>query len=189
MFGHSGTNDAPADVADLVNHLDAAYSLARCLLRNPSDAEDAVQEACLRAVHYYHGLRGSNSRHWMLAIVRNACYDWMSRGRASGHHAPSDDHLEGLKADAPSPEAVLLEKEDAAAVRQALEALPAHLREVIVLREFEDLHYKEIAALAGIPIGTVMSRLSRARKHLESLLSERRSAAIRTQLTYVAVEP
>src|SRR4051812_24817359 len=110
MFGHSGTNGAPPEIGDLVNHLDAAYNLARWLLRNPSDAEDAVQEACVRAVHSYHTFRGSNSRHWMMAIVRNACYDWMRRGRASGHHSLSEDQLEGLRSAAPSPEAALLEK-------------------------------------------------------------------------------
>ena len=181
MPDFSGTNDAPVDIAHLVDHLDAAYNLARWLLRNHSDAEDVVQESYVRAVHSYHSFRGIDTRPWMLAIVRNACYDWMRRGHPGRIHPASDDQLERLEARAPSPEATLLEKEDAAAVRHALEGLPVHLREVVVLREFEDLRYKEIAALAGIPIGTVMSRLSRARKHLECSLSERRRAAIPTQ--------
>lgn len=181
MSGLSGTNDAPVDITHLANHLDAAYNLARWLLRSPSDVEDVVQEAYVRAAHSYHSFRGRDSRPWMLTIVRNACYDWMRRDRPRRSHPASDNQLERLETHAPSPEAKLLEKEDAAAVRRALEGLPAHLREVVVLREFEDLRYKEIAALAGIPIGTVMSRLSRARKHLECSLSERRQAAIQTQ--------
>jgi RNA polymerase sigma-70 factor, ECF subfamily len=179
MFGLLGTNDARPDVTNLVNHLDAAHNLARWLLRNTSETEDVVQEAYVRAVHAYHTFRGNNTRPWLLAIVRNACYDWMRRGRPSRHDRALDE-MATLKTDAPSAEARLLEQEDAATLHKALDRLPAHLREVLVLREFEDLRYREIAQLAGIPVGTVMSRLSRARKHLEGLLSESRFVAVET---------
>jgi RNA polymerase sigma-70 factor (ECF subfamily) len=175
MFGLPKTSEAPTGAAHLIQHLDAAYNLARWLVRNESDAEDLVQEAYLRAVHSYHSLRGAESRPWMLAIVRNACYDWLRRGRLSPFLAASQDQIDRLEASSPSPEAILLEKEDAVAVRHALDGLPPHLREVLILREFEHLKYKEIAAIAGIPTGTVMSRLSRARKHLECSLGRRQS--------------
>jgi RNA polymerase sigma factor (sigma-70 family) len=171
----SGPEEAPADITHLVRHLDAAYNLARWLVRNESDAEDLVQEAYLRAARSIGSLRGSESRPWMLAIVRNACYDWLRHGRVSSLREASPEEIDSFDAGAPSPEAILLQKEDAAAVRHAIDRLPLHLREVLILRELEQLSYQEIAAIAGVPKGTVMSRLFRARKHLECSLGRLQS--------------
>lgn len=161
------------DLTSLVEHLDAAYNLARWLVRSQEDAEELVQESYLRAVRSFHTLRGGESRPWLLAIVRNACYDWLRRGRLTPLWEACAADIDTFAADAPSPEAVLLKKRAAAAVRHALDRLPPHLREVIILREFEQLRYREIAAIAGVPKGTVMSRLSRARKQLEWALGPR----------------
>jgi RNA polymerase sigma-70 factor (ECF subfamily) len=154
------------DPSQLIQHLDAAYNMARWLVRNEADAEDVVQEAYLRAVRCFHTLRGSESRPWLLTIVRHICYDWLRRARLSPLQEASAEQMDSCQAAAPSPEAILLQKSNAAAVRAALEGLAAHFREVILLREFEQLPYKEIAAITGVPIGTVMSRLSRARERL-----------------------
>lgn len=162
--------------AELVRHLDAAYNLARWLLRNEADAEDVVQEAYLRAIRSLHTLRGTESRPWLLGIVRNACYDWQRRTYRLPHQEVSPEQLDAIHSSGPSPEAILLRKGESEAVREALDSLPPHLREVIILREFEEMSYREIAAVAGIREGTVMSRLSRARRQLERSRTPRRRA-------------
>lgn len=172
--------EAQGDITHLVRHLDAAYNLARWLVRNQADAEDLVQEAYLRAARSFHTLRGTESRPWLLAIVRNVCYDWLRRGHLSPLREASAQEIDASRADAPSPEAILLQKGDAAAVRDALERMPEHFREVIILREFEQMPYKDIAAISGVPPGTVMSRLSRARKQLVRSLGPHRRATTRT---------
>jgi RNA polymerase sigma-70 factor (ECF subfamily) len=172
--------ETPGDITHLVRHLDAAYNLARWLVRNQADAEDLVQEAYLRAAGSFHTFRGCESRPWLLAIVRNACYDWLRRGHRSPLREASPEEIAASKADAPSPEAILLQKGDAVAVKDALERLPAHFREVIILREFEQMPYKDIAAISGVSTGTVMSRLSRARKLLVRSLGPHGRAATRT---------
>lgn len=177
------TEGPPGDMEHLVQHLDAAYNLARWLVRNETDAEDLVQEAYLRAVRSFHTLRGSESRAWMLAIVRNTCYSWLGRGRLNPVRDASAEEIDRFEADTPSPEEILLRKVDAQAVRDALERLPPHLREVIVLREFEQLPYKDIAVIAGVPTGTVMSRLFRARKQLEWSLGVSQRAATEASQT------
>ena len=143
-------------------HLDAAYNLARWLTRNPADAEDIVQEAYLRALKYSHGLQTGDGRAWLLKIVRNAAYTWMKKNRRPEVHIELVDVIveDGSK----GPELRLLENAERERLRQALRGLPASLREVMVLRHLEDLSYKEISALIDCPIGTVMSRLSRARQ-------------------------
>lgn len=146
-------------------HLNAAYNLARWLLRNDHDAEDAVQEACLRALKYIDNYRGDNPRAWLLAIVRNACFDRMRSG--TGAAVLDDDALEVADA-APDPEARLIQARDAALLNQLIEGLPPDFRAVLVLREMEELSYQEIAQVMSIPIGTVMSRLSRARGLLQT---------------------
>ena len=166
----------PRGVADLVRHLDAAYNLARWLLRNEADAEDVVQEAYLRAVRSFHTLRGTESRPWLLGIVRNACYDWQRRAYRLPHLEVSAEQLDAIRSAGPSPEAILLQEGESEAVREALDSLPPHLREVIILREVEEMSYKEIAAVSGVREGTVMSRLSRARRQLERLRTPRRRA-------------
>lgn len=166
-------------------HLDAAYNLARWLTRNDHDAHDVVQEAYLRAFRFFDGFHGDNARSWLLAIVRNTCYTWLQQNRGLHVNASLDDLPDSAAADAPlvsgepcedGPEKLMLRADDRTLVNRALEQLPEEFREVLVLKELEDLSYREIAAIAGIPLGTVMSRLSRARKllhkHLQTLARE-----------------
>jgi len=148
-------------------HLDAAYNLARWLLNDPNDAEDAVQEASLRAFRAIRELRGDNAKPWFLAIVRNTCMNTIRSKAARGKWELEEDIDMGVAPDpTPSAEQRLLRDFDAHRIREAIAALPPNLREVIVLREFEEMSYLEIADVAGIARGTVMSRLSRARDRL-----------------------
>jgi RNA polymerase sigma-70 factor (ECF subfamily) len=155
-------------------HLDAAYNLARWLTRNDHDAEDVVQEAVLRAYQFFGGFHGTDGRAWLLAVVRNTCYTWLERHRPRQPTARFDEAVHG-QAPAGDPEAALVRREDRQLLRHALEELPAEFREVLVLRELEGLSYKEIAGVAGIPLGTVMSRLARARERLHQCLAPRLS--------------
>ena len=164
----------------LLPHLDAAYNLARWITRNDQDAEDVVQEAFMRAMRYFEALKGSEARGWMLAIVRNTAYTWLEKNRPAEVVAFDDDELMELAAASTetggadsNPEVVLLRSANRKLMDQAIEALPVAYREVLVLREIEDLSYKEIAQVAGIPVGTVMSRLSRAREILRSAIEAR----------------
>ena len=154
----------------ILPHLDAAYSLARWLTATEQDAEDVLQEACLRAVRFFPGYQGGSARAWLLTIVRNACYTWLEQKRARGPATAFDEEIHGVEPDAMDPEKHLVRDEDRQAVRRAVEELPLELREVVVLRELEGLSYKEIAAIAEIPLGTVMSRLARARERLHQQL-------------------
>lgn len=154
-------------------HLDAGYNLARWLLRSDSQAEDAVQEAMLRAMRYFGSLRDGDARPWFLGIVRNACYSALERQRQLPETLEFDDEAfaRDLAAAEPGPEGALQAQQVRARVDAALRALTPPLREVVVLREFEDLDYAAIARVAGVPVGTVMSRLSRARDKLRQALS------------------
>jgi RNA polymerase sigma-70 factor (ECF subfamily) len=164
-----------------VAHLDSAYDLARWLTRDERNAEDVVQEACLRAFKFLDGFHGENARVWLLAIVRNTYYTWLRKNQFQALNVPLDE--EGgdgtpLEIDGGNPVDELLQQKDARRlINSALEQLPAEFREVIVLRELEDLSYKEIAAVADIPLGTVMSRLARARKLLLQHLQQVRQEA------------
>jgi RNA polymerase sigma factor (sigma-70 family) len=151
-------------------HLRAAYNLARWLTRNETDAEDVVQEAYLRAYKHFGSFHGGDGRPWLLAIVRNTCFTWMQHNRSRELTIPLDDDLHEIESKDLNPEALLLQSADTQMVRQALEGLPAEFREAIVLRELERLSYKQIAAVAEISVGTVMSRLARARKRLQQIL-------------------
>jgi RNA polymerase sigma-70 factor (ECF subfamily) len=152
-------------------HLDAAWDLARWLTRNDQDAEDVLQTASLRALQFFDGFHGGNSRAWLLAIVRNAFYSWLEQRRRGQESAdPFDEEVHAAESGLADPEVELLRRADGRLLRQGLEALPLPLREVMVLRELEGLSYKEIAAVAAVPIGTVMSRLSRARRQLQDFL-------------------
>jgi RNA polymerase sigma factor (sigma-70 family) len=152
-------------------HLDAAYNLARWLTRNDADAEDVVQEAYMRAFKFFGGFHGEDGRAWLLGIVRNTTYTWMQRNRSPELNMPLDDELHEVKSNDLGPEALLLQKADAQMLRQAVEELPLEFREVLVLRELDEMSYKQIAAVADLPIGTVMSRLARARKRLQQILA------------------
>src|SRR6266852_6364148 len=151
-------------------HLDAAYNLARWLTRNDQDAEDVVQEASLRAFKYWKGFSGRNCRSWLLAIVRNTYYTWL-RQRSIQPELTEDGEVDDVDNGIPNPESILLQNADRETLRTALEDLPLEFREAIVLREMEGLSYKEIAAIACVPLGTVMSRLARARDRLQSRLA------------------
>lgn len=159
-------------------HLDAAYNLARWLTRNDQDAEDVVQEASLRAFKYWKGFSGRDCRPWLLAIVRNTFYSWL-RERSVQPELTEDGQVDDVDDDIPNPETVLIQNADRELLMAALEDLPVEFREAIVLREMEGLPYKEIADIAGVPIGTVMSRLARARKRLQTFLT---NAAPRNRL-------
>jgi RNA polymerase sigma-70 factor (ECF subfamily) len=148
-------------------HLDAAYNLARWLTRNDHDADDVLQEAMLRAYRHFGGLRGE-ARPWLLAVVRNACWSWLQANRPADVEPLDDDIADDSL---PGPEAALARTLDRRRLNEAIAALPAQFREVLVLRELEDLSYRDIARVAGIPIGTVMSRLARARRLLAESLS------------------
>ena len=161
-------------------HLDAAYNLAYWLTRSRTDAQDVVQDACLRAFKYFDTFAGENPSAWLLSIVRRSCYTWLKRNHRSEELLGVDDDaaageitdptlLMGGHGLARDPEALLIEARQGKKLHQLVAALPVEYREVIVLREIEELSYRDIAEVAGIPIGTVMSRLARAR----SLLAER----------------
>jgi RNA polymerase sigma-70 factor, ECF subfamily len=154
----------------VLSHLDAAYNLARWLLRSPSDAEDAVQESCLRALRFFDGFRGGDSRSWFLKIVRNTCYSWARKNRPAELADEFDETVHTPDAAIENPETKLISKRESDRVRKALETLPAAFREVLVLREIEGLSYKEISDVTGVPMGTVMSSLSRARQKLRDQL-------------------
>ena len=159
----------------IVPHLDAAYNLARWLMRNEQDAEDMVQEACLRALTFFHSFQGEDGRAWLLAIVRNTCYTWLRKNRAQELDTVFEEEIHSVKANTANPEVVLLQKADRELLQRLLEQLPTEFREVVILRELEGMSYKQISAIADLPIGTVMSRLARARKRLEQQLAMRTS--------------
>ena len=152
-------------------HLDAAYNLARWLTGDDHDAEDVVQEAFLRAQRFFAGCRGGDPRAWLLKVVRNTCYTWLEKNRPSPGAVPFDLQRHADAAETLNPELVLQARLNTEVVRGAIEGLPAEFREVIVLRELEGLSYQQIAAIAELPLGTVMSRLSRARERLQQALA------------------
>jgi len=151
-------------------HLDAAYNLARWVVRDEHEAEDVVQEAYLKALRFFAGFRGGDSRGWLLTVVRNVSYTWLRKRRPDELTLSLDEEVHGREEGGPNPEGEVLRQAVGRSVKQALETLSLELREVIVLREIEGLSYAEIASVAQIPIGTVMSRLSRARSRLQNLL-------------------
>src|SRR5580658_1258808 len=167
-FEHPGYRGA---MALFVVHLDAAYNLARWLMHDEAEAEDMVQEAYVRVAGHFAGFRGGDGRAWLLAIVRNSCYDRLRQKCASDRNTDFDEKLHSAGRQAPNPETALLLAERSELVKKSLEELPAEYREVLILRELEQLSYREIADIARIPLGTVMSRISRARQQLQRTLS------------------
>ena len=154
-------------------HLDGAYNLARWLLKNDSDAQDVVQDAYLRALRFFESFRGGDPRAWLFTIVRNCAYTWMNRNRVGD--APIFDEEQHPIETVPV-DIEIIRKAESRAVHLAMEQLPAEFREVVVLRDLEGLSYKEIAQIADLPIGTVMSRLARARSRLKAALLKQSSA-------------
>ena len=153
-------------------YLDAAYNLARYLIRDPHEAEDAVQEAFLRAIRHFAGFRGVDGRTWLLSIVRNTCFTQLRRRRSGAQTVEFEDEMHSGDEQA-GPETDLAHTIAAEQLHEGLARLPVEFREVLVLRELEGLSYKEIAQVAGVPIGTVMSRLARGRRQLSVALTER----------------
>lgn len=157
---------------EVLPHLDAAYNLARWLTRDPNDAEDVVQDACVRALRYIGTLRGGGAKAWLLTIVRNAFYDWVGRNRpVEIVHDAGEAIDDAIDADALDPERAAIRRSDARALADALATLPLQFREAVVLRELEDLSYRDMARVIGVPIGTVMSRLARGRALLRQIPS------------------
>jgi RNA polymerase sigma-70 factor, ECF subfamily len=166
--------------AAVLPHLDAAYNLARWILRNDNDAQDVTQEACARAFQYWESFRGGDARAWLLAIVRRACYSWLDSHRPHAasvpfeeeRHSDSSYTVPGYGSPIPGPQEAWLRKVEQDVVSRCLEALPLHLREILVLRELEEMSYKDLCGVLEVPVGTVMSRLARARARMRELLQE-----------------
>lgn len=169
-------------------HLDAAYNLARWLLRDDAQAQDAAQEACLRAFQFFDSFRGGNARAWLLAVVRNTCYTALARTRRDGDTCSFDEALHsaadpyGVEAGDLDPLASLLRADARNQVQRCLAELPLEYREVLILREMEGFSYKEIGQVIDIPMGTVMSRLSRARDALQAMLLRDRDKEAQREL-------
>jgi RNA polymerase sigma-70 factor (ECF subfamily) len=157
----------------MLPHLDAAHNLAKWLLRNEQDAQDVVQEAFLRAFKSFGGFHGSNGRVWLLTIVRNTCYTLLKKNRVADLTTPFDEEIHASGDKSVGAATILERSEDAELIREAMDELPAEFREILTLRHQEDLSYKEIADIAQIPPGTVMSRLARARVKLKERLAAR----------------
>src|SRR5438132_6918772 len=159
--------------AAMLPHLDAAHNLARWLLRNEQDAQDVVQEAFLRAFKSFGGFHGSNGRDWLLAIVRNTSYTLLKKNRVVDLTTPFDEEIHTAGHESVSPATILEHSENAELIKEAMDELPVQFREILALRHQEGLSYKEIAEIAQVPPGTVMSRLSRARAELKEYLAAR----------------
>jgi RNA polymerase sigma-70 factor, ECF subfamily len=154
----------------VVPHLNAAHRLARWLMRNEHDAEDVVQEASLQAFRYFRTFAGGNGRAWFLQIVRNTCYGWRGRD-VDALTDPFDEEQHHSLGPAPDPEALLLQTDDATLVERVMRNLPDRFRRLLVLRELEGLSYRELTGVTGMPMGSVMSGLSRARQAFRGALS------------------
>jgi len=172
--------ESHAEKADLISfeammlpHLDAAHNLAKWLLRNEQDAQDVVQEAFLRAFKSFGGFHGSNGRAWLLTIVRNTSYTLLKKNRVADLTTPFDEEIHASDDESVNAATILERSEDAELIREAMDELPAESREILTLRHQEGLSYKEIADIAQIPPGTVMSRLARARAMLKKYLAVR----------------
>jgi RNA polymerase sigma factor (sigma-70 family) len=164
------TSSGPGFEQVVLPHLDAAYNLARWLVRNPHDAEDVVQEACLRALRFFGGYQAGNARAWLLRIVRNTAYSFLDKKRPGDL---ADEFNETIHVGEPvqhDAETALLQSVESQLLREALEGLPVRSREALILRELEGLSYKEIAEVMDVPIGTVMSSLARGRTQLRERL-------------------
>lgn len=157
----------------MLPHLNAAHNLARWLTRNPHDAEDVVQEAYLRAFRFFDSFRGGDGRAWLLAVVRNTCATWRGAA-ASSPRVEFDEQIHRSTAPQETPEDALMRDARAASLRDCVEALPIDYREIVVMRELEEMSYREISEAAGVPVGTVMSRLSRGRTRLLDCMEAKR---------------
>lgn len=163
----------------ILPHLNAAYNLAHWLMRNPHDAQDVVQESYLRAFRFFEGFRGDDPKAWLLAVVRNTCYTWRRREKRVAAMVPFDEAAHTSQSDALDSEEELVKAARMNTMHHCIEALPPEFREVLIMRELEEMSYRQIADVASLPVGTVMSRLSRARKRLEECAGRSESGARR----------
>jgi RNA polymerase sigma-70 factor (ECF subfamily) len=184
MERHNSSEHRPRGFeAVALPHLDAAYNLARWITHNDQDAQDVVQEAYLRALRYFDGFHGDDARPWLLQIVRHSGYSWLAKNRPKDMVSLDDCDEAWREVPAPAayePQAMALRKSDRAAINDALAALPVGYREVLILRELEELPYRDIARIADIPIGTVMSRLARGRRLMRDVLSAETKPRLRS---------
>ena len=175
--GHQGEGAQEHELASfeamMLPHMDAAHNLARWLLRNEQDAKDIVQEAYLRAFKSFGGFHGSNGRAWLLTIVRNTAYTLLKKNRTADLTTPFDEDIHATASESVSPAAILEHAEDAELIKNAMDQLSAEFREIVTLRHQEGLSYNEIGEILKVPIGTVMSRLARARGKLKEYLAAR----------------
>jgi RNA polymerase sigma-70 factor (ECF subfamily) len=173
--------EQPAKLASfeqiMMPHLNAAYNLARWLTRNPQDADDIVQEAYLRAYRFFDGFSGGDGKPWLLAVVRNTFLTWVRNEKGDNRMVAFDEAIHDRGLDEPSAESRLVSTQHVASLRDCVAALQSEYREVLVLRELEDMSYREIAQVVAIPLGTVMSRLSRARRLLAHCVKVRAQGA------------
>ncbi len=162
--------------AAVMPHINSAFNLARWLTHGHADAEDIVQEAYLRAFKFFDGFHGEDGRVWLLCIVRNTFYTWYQQNKVQSQHTQFEEELHSSNEesdilDDANPERILIQKDSQRLLQQAMRELPMEFREVMVMRELEDLSYKQIAEIIQIPMGTVMSRLGRGRKQLAAILA------------------
>jgi RNA polymerase sigma-70 factor (ECF subfamily) len=160
-------------------HLNAAYNMARWMTRNTSDAEDITQEAMLRAFRFFDTFRGENGRVWLMTIVRNTCLTWIRRQLPQQNSAEFDERLHSDLEASLTPESEYLRQATGEQVRRAIEHLPPEYREVVLMRELEQMSYKEIAVVTQSPLGTIMSRISRGRSMLRQLIAAQRRAEVK----------
>src|SRR5271157_906209 len=171
--GTTGMQAAARFEQAVLPHMDAAYNLARWLVRNPQDAEDIVQESYLRAYKFWSGFQGGDSRAWLLKIVRNTSYTFLDKNRPAAQSEEFDEKIHSAAPAAPATpdaEASVIRTVESRMLREALEELPLNFREILVLRELEELSYKQISEMLEVPIGTVMSSLARGRERLREIL-------------------
>jgi RNA polymerase sigma factor (sigma-70 family) len=166
-----GANQFPNFEQIFLPHLGTAYNLARWLTHNEQNAQDVVQEAYLRALRFFPSFRGDNARAWLMKIVRNTCFNWLHTNRPLQEATEFDENVLPPNTRALHPEEDILQNDCRVLVRKALERLPSNFREVLILREIEGMSYREIAEITGMPAGTVMSSLSRARGYLRQALT------------------
>lgn len=165
-------------------HLDAAYRLALWLVRNEHDAEDVVQDAVLNALRYFRTYAGGNGRAWFLKIVRNTCWGWLQKGSKAPTDPFDEEQHSGASPIADDPESLLLHTDDAALIGRVMQTLPDRFRELLLLREFEELTYRELADVMEVPIGTIMSGLSRARQAFRAALNDEVGRSHVSRTTY-----
>src|SRR5271157_3389288 len=167
--GTTGMQAAARFEQAVLPHMDAAYNLARWLVRNPQDAEDIVQESYLRAYKFWSGFQGGDSRAWLLKIVRNTSYTFLEKNRSAAQSEEFDEKIHSSAPATPDAEASVIRTVESRMLRDALEELPVNFREILVLRELEELSYKQISEMLEVPIGTVMSSLARGRERLREI--------------------